>query len=118
MWKELIGIIVVAVIGIIVVIPVVNDVSSSVSSDTPGFPAVSVMLKAFPIFIAIAILLMLTGMFSDIGGTDEELNFEEEKEEPEATPEQKRKSAEEILRRRFAMGEISEEDYTSHMARL
>jgi len=124
MWKELIGIIVVAVISIIVVIPVINDVSSTIPSDSPGYSIASIMLKGFPVFIAITVILMVSGLFSGIGSTDEELlDFEEDEDEPEEEPvmeqiKKARKSAFEILAERYARGEITDEQYTEAMSRL
>lgn len=114
-----IGALVVMVIGVAIIAPLVNQISATTDLGGSGSPLSSLM-SLFPIVVAIGLIMAVAGMFMGGGDytpstdTDDE---EVEYEEPEPVS-VKRKDAERIIMERFARGEITEEVYTSMMARL
>ena len=104
----------VMIAGIIILIPVISSLSDELSSpaEIPG--SVNLVLGLLPVFIAVALIMTVMGMFSS-GGTEADIV----EVEPEPEPiEVKRKDAVRILMERYANGEISSEEYTDKMARL
>jgi uncharacterized membrane protein len=137
----MISVLVVLIIGIAVVMPVMTDINKNInlsdffkSSSTDTL--VTTLIQILPLFIAIALILVVVGMFPfggrSYGSSDDEVEEsesekeeeeEEKEEEPEeASPESDRTKqqllAEKILKRRYARGELTDEEYTEKMARL
>jgi uncharacterized membrane protein len=73
---------------------------------------INLILQLLPVIIIIGTIAGVLNSLMHFGGSSPSLDG------GTIEPEQPDKDAEEILRRRFAMGEISEEEYTSRMARL
>jgi uncharacterized membrane protein len=146
---ELVGIMLVLIIGVAVVVPVITEVSKqgtqgNVSGNQTNISTMlepyamdgitNTILQTMPIFIAVAVILVIVGMFpfGDIfhrTSFDDEDAGDKEVEEadpvtPEELPEEKsdktkeRLWAEEILKRRYARGEISTQEYNERMANL
>ena len=103
-------------ISIVIIMPVLSSVSTELSStaEIPG--SVNVILNLIPAVIAVAIIMVVAGMFTSGGDSSDEGEVEEE---PEPEPiKVKRKDAVRILMERYANGEISSEDYSDRMSRL
>jgi uncharacterized membrane protein len=73
---------------------------------------INLILQLLPVIIVIGTVAGVLNSLMHFGGSSPSSDIGTiEHEQPD-------KDAEEILRRRFAMGEISEEEYTSRMSRL
>jgi uncharacterized membrane protein len=119
-----IGMLVVMIIGVAVVVPILNQVSRDANiSGKPGVGStVSTLVSVVPVVLAVAVILSVFGFLgsSDGSSSDDE---EDDPESPEELPEEHDRSkerlwAEEILKRRYARGEISTEEYNERMANL
>lgn len=154
-----IGVGVVLIIGVAVIIPIVTELtkqfdgtiqSNGSGDDNPNISARisshlldktrDTIISLMPLFVGIAIILVIVGMFpSDSGwssyeetglSSDEDEPEEDEHDTPEDIPEQPEESsdvsdrtkqellAEKILKRRYARGELTDEEYERKRARL
>lgn len=102
------------IIAIAVVIPILSQVTTDTTIIHSLPQTVTNLLSILPLFIGVAILVSVLGLFSS--RTDEE-SVDEEMEEPEDIKEVE-KDARSILMKRYINGEISDEEYTNKMARL
>jgi len=138
----IISVIVVMVIGVAVIIPVITEVGKDANISKTIGPTGNVILNLFPLFVAVSMILIIVGMFFPSGDSmfsssdddysssdekDEDEKEEEESEEHEQEQEEPSEQsdrtkqqllAEKILKKRYARGEISDEEYTEKMARL
>jgi uncharacterized membrane protein len=112
--------IVAAIVGCVVVIPVISYIVQE--ANLP--PIISPIMSVLPIFMLIAFVMLAVGLFpsSDEFTLDEEEEDEAEEEDGEEPVREKikkaKKSAYEILAERYARGEITDEQYTEAMSRL
>lgn len=134
---EMVVVMVVLIIGVAVILPVFNEISKTpeMKNITRASPFIPTIINLIPLFIGIAMILVVVGMFlpsTDTWGSsssDDEDTGDEEVEEadpvkPEELPKgesdktKERLWAEEILKRRYARGELTDEEYTEKMSRL
>ena len=111
----MIGVLAVAIVGVGVVVPIVNS-SELVMTDK----TISLFLNIVPIFIGLGLIAPIILFIGGSGSSDDE---EEDPVAPEELPDKhdykkERLWAEEILKRRYARGEISTVEYNERMSNL
>jgi len=117
---SLVAIIVVIVIGVIVIFPITNMVTITGSiSDNTSDNIINTVMGIIPLFIVLFVMLGIVGMF----GLGDSSDDEADPVEPDDIPEQhdykkERIWAEELLKRRYARGEISTKEFNERMANL
>jgi uncharacterized membrane protein len=118
------GVLVVTIIGVAVILPlftaVLNEIN--VTGGDIGGSTVNALVGFLPVCVVIVVILSVVGMVA--GGSGDYVSDEEDDpEEPDDIPEthdykKERVFAEELLRRRYARGEISSEEFTERMSHL